>query len=191
MTQPKCPKCKDAVLARNKVRTPSGAYVVQPYACPSCAGMWLAAGEAEVAAELVEDAAPAARSPNDARSGRCPFGHGLLERARIDVDEPFYLDRCPTCRGVFFDAGEWDRLARARLLHDVDALFDPLFQKRRAAARAEAAHRGRLVAALGSDVVEGIEAVADRLRDHPGRHDAVAYLLDRLGMQPSHGGDGS
>ena len=181
--QPRCPKCKTEVLSREKTRTSSGAYVVAPYACASCRGMWLAPGEAETAVDLVEESPPAGPSPNDKRGGFCPFGHGLMERAKVDVDEGFYLERCVACRGVFFDAGEWDRLARARLLADVDALFDPVFQKKQAAARADAAHRARLVAAIGADVVEGLEAVAERLVDHPAKHDALAYLFDRLGLQ--------
>jgi Zn-finger nucleic acid-binding protein len=81
---------------------------------------------------------PPPRVLNDKKGGVCPFGHGLLAWARVELDdgvEVFYLERCSTCSGVFFDDGEWDRLAHSRMLAHLDDLWDPMFQQRLAEAR--------------------------------------------------------
>ncbi|MBA3321396.1 MAG: zf-TFIIB domain-containing protein [Pyrinomonadaceae bacterium] len=38
---------------------------------------------------------------------KCPRDHGLLTRME---HEGIYLDRCPQCKGVWFDAGEMETL---------------------------------------------------------------------------------
>jgi len=46
----------------------------------------------------------------DNRTGPCPSGHGIMIRAKVDIDEPFYLEKCTTCGGIWFDHGEWLRI---------------------------------------------------------------------------------
>lgn len=36
----------------------------------------------------------------------CPTGHGVMTVYRVKGETPIEVDVCPTCAGVFFDAGE-------------------------------------------------------------------------------------
>lgn len=60
----------------------------------------------------------------DARSGLCPEGHAILTRARVDTEEPFHIERCASCHGLWLDKGEWNRLSDMGLVGEVDGLFD-------------------------------------------------------------------
>ena len=103
-----CPKCRTATLAS---LVPYAAE--PPHRCSGCGGYWVPLAVAARLAEFMpEDAAGTTDGPApaaaDARAGLCPNGHGLLVFARIELDGHFYLDRCPTCSGVWFDRGEWE-----------------------------------------------------------------------------------
>lgn len=143
--------------------------------------MWLMPGEAELLALGVNEITTTKRAPQDKKGGFCPFEHGLLDRVRVELDdggEPFYLERCRTCSGVFFDDGEWSRLAHSRLLAHLDDLWDPLFQQRLADERSHKHWRVDLIDSLGLETVETVEKLATTLADRGMVSEAVAYLSD-------------
>lgn len=175
MTQPNCPKCERSVLKEPS----SGTKVLR---CYECGGMWLAADEArELALDgtIVDPVSmlPTKAGATDARTGFCPKGHGLMIRARVEIEEdPFYLEQCPQCMGIWFDHGEWNRLASSRMLEHLSDFWNPHWQRRRRAELSEARHRRKLADALGADVLEALDQVAARIKGHPLRNEALAYL---------------
>jgi Zn-finger nucleic acid-binding protein len=130
------------------------------------------------AAPPVEPASAAAGA--DAKVGFCPAGHGLLIRARVETQRPFHLDRCGTCAGIWFDAGEWAALASTEWMQHVDDLWDPVYRKRMREARARKQHLEELQDALGESVAQQVALLAVSLKAHPQRSLAVAFLLDEL-----------
>ena len=181
---PKCPKCRDVPLKK-----PSGR-ATPVLRCYTCHGMWVEPTEIEniVASKGLLDPdslLPQRAAAADASAGLCPDGHGILTRARVEakVGEPFYLERCAHCRGLWFDAGEWQRLAESHLLHHLEDLWDPEWQRQHRQRRAHQLNRQRLEDEIGDDVVKTLDRIADDLRDHPRESQAVAYLLDRLGQR--------
>ena len=174
-TSPHCPKCQDNLLHRAREQSPP------VYRCSNCSGMWLMPGEAELLALDLKEVTTTVRAAHDKKGGFCPFTHGLLERVRVELDdagEPFYLERCRTCSGMFFDDGEWNRFAHSRLLAHLDDLWDPLFQQRLAVERSHKHWREDLVHSLGADTVETVERLAETLADRGMVSEAVAYLRD-------------
>ena len=125
-------------------------------------------------------AAAALAGAADAKVGFCPTGHGLLIRARVDTAHPFHLDRCGTCAGIWFDAGEWAALASTEWMQHVDDLWDPVYRKRMREARSRKQHVEELEQALGPEMAQQIVRLAAILREHPRRNLAVAFLLDEL-----------
>jgi uncharacterized protein (DUF952 family)/Zn-finger nucleic acid-binding protein len=122
---------------------------------------------------------------NDKKGGVCPFGHGLLARARVELDdggEAFYLERCTTCSGVFFDDGEWARLAHSRMFAHLDEFWDPLFQQRLAEERSRERWRADLVEKLSAGTVDDMERLVATLSAVPRGHasDGLAWLTSRL-----------
>jgi Zn-finger nucleic acid-binding protein len=151
--------------------------------------MWISTEDAERLAAggeglLNPDSMLPQKTSNDALTGFCPSGHGMLIRAKVDVDDPFYLERCSRCGGIWFDGGEWEKLASTHLVVHLRDLWDPLFQRRMIRERTEKHHRDHLAAGLGEPVVAGLDQLADTLKEHPLGSAAVAYFLNRIGWNP-------
>jgi Zn-finger nucleic acid-binding protein len=178
-----CPKCKTPTLRHISLTRPVGSdpSLVAPSRCATCQGVWLP-HEAIVLelkpSDMAEGDAGAAPKGADTRPGLCPGGHGLLNRARTEGTPSFHLDRCETCRGIWFDAGEWAAVSASQWLHHLDDLWDPVHRKQ-LREQTERHHRlETLRTALGEEVFQKVVAAADALRDHPQRSVALAFLLD-------------
>lgn len=89
-----CPKCKVEELQKSEHQL--------FYLCKKCQGMWLVdAGIPDYPEISREDHRSSDNSPdNDQVTGLCPSGHGIMIRAKVDLAEPFYLEKCITCDAV-------------------------------------------------------------------------------------------
>ena len=177
-----CPKCKSPTLAPfGAVRTSVAAADVPPSRCTQCKGVWLPheAVEAHLAPPAQEAEAVAAPHA-DGLPGFCPRCRNLLARARVEADHPFHLDRCPLCRGVWFDAGEWAAVASTEWLSHLDDLWDPIWRKRVREHRAVNRHLETLEHALGPDVHRKVMAAVEALREHPNRSLGLSFLIEEL-----------
>jgi Zn-finger nucleic acid-binding protein len=175
-----CPKCKTptlAPLAEDRADMPD---VVPPSRCTHCQGVWLPHEAIEqhlVPASVdTERAAPLA----DGLAGFCPRCKGVLVRARVEGRQPFHLDRCPACAGVWFDAGEWAAVASSEWLTHLDDLWDPVWRRRVRERRAHARHLEEIERALGRETLERLRAAVAALRDHPMRSLGLSYLIEEL-----------
>ena len=187
---PHCPKCMTQLLvAVADTRVSSGAAALR---CPSCAGFWVApevatsAASAEALSKL--DAPRAGPTGEDKRTGQCPDGHGLLRRARVTWHEPYFLERCGRCGGVWFDAGEWLRAAADGLLANLSEVWSPAWRKQLSDQKSHAALEVDLRTKLGAELFDLLHVVAGRLETHPQRAVALAYLSERL-KHPEDFGD--
>lgn len=183
---PRCPKCENAQLVPSHPSDPGERAGVRALSCRQCNGMWLPRPEAErlvqhppaISEATMGQASPPALAPNaDRRTGPCPFGHGLMGRARVELDSPFYLERCLLCGGVWFDAGEWQRLATSHLLGSLLEFWTPAWRWRSQQEKARKGARERLSARLGPELFEKLQALAAALDNHPARDEALAFLL--------------
>lgn len=152
--------------------------------CTHCSGFWV---PPEVVAlpgivELLreKDARPAQTASEDKRTGQCPDGHGLLRRARVTWHDPYFLERCARCGGVWFDAGEWSRAAEDNLFTNLSEVWSPAFRKQLSEEQAHASLEVDLRAKLGGELYELLHALANRLEAHAHRGLALAYLVERL-----------
>lgn len=164
-----CPKCRNVALVPLL-----GAKVLK---CPNCKGAWLSKDQAKleaVGALLGTDSTVRPGFNPDARTGLCPNGHGILLRARVEHDEPFFLERCPDCHGVWFDKGEWAQVAQLHLMEHLEQLWDPAFRWRsKQPEEAEALQRD-----LGTSTFEALHALSLALKERSPRVQAaaMAYL---------------
>jgi Zn-finger nucleic acid-binding protein len=95
----------------------------------------------------------------------------------VDLDTAFYLERCLHCGGVWFDAGEWQRLATSHLLGSLLEFWTPAWRWRSQQERARKADLERLSARLGPELFEKLQSVAAALSQHPAREEALSFLL--------------
>ncbi len=173
----RCPKCQTESLTW----APALPDVGSPRVCTECRGLWVEQSlyrhpEAREFSEQKVEGRP--RSRRDLRAGLCPHGHGLLGRTRVGLEPRFYLDRCGRCGGIWFDCGEWDRVARARLLDSLPRLWTTSWQRRQRAAEARADHLAWARRRFGTELLAELEGLARRLEKSPVRSEALAFLRE-------------
>ena len=170
----KCPKCKTTEL--NKQGFDSPLY------CKQCGGMWL---ESEKLPEFMEASSElhneeSGNSEQDERTGLCPSGHGIMIRARIDAAEPFYLEKCARCGGIWFDRGEWQKIVSGNFARNLNELWCRSWQARQ---RRESGRQNFLESnkkLLGKGVYDEIMHLAQNLKDHPEKGRALALLQQEV-----------
>jgi Zn-finger nucleic acid-binding protein len=172
----RCPKCHTPTL--------QGLEGTRVLRCSKCRGYWvppLGFDEPDIVTRLkASDEHPAAPLEQDHRTGPCPEGHGLLRRARVTNDDPYFLERCARCGGVWLDPGEWTRLADAGLLRDVTNLWSPAWREHLSEEQNRASLEADLRHKLGDETFDLLESLADRVsRENLGAL-ALAYLRERL-----------
>ena len=152
--------------------------------CRNCSGLWvppeviLLDASVQVLSRL--DAGAARTAGEERRTGQCPDAHGLLRRARVTWHDPYFLERCARCGGVWFDAGEWSRVAADDLFADLSQIWSPAWRKRLSDQQSREALEVDLRIKLGVELFELLHLVATRLEVHPQRGVALAYLSERL-----------
>ena len=172
----RCPKCAAGTLVPL-----TGSRVLR---CLQCSGFWVppaAFSEPNVVPLLEErDLRPSQPLEQDHRTGPCPEGHGLLRRARVTNEDPYFLERCARCGGVWFDPGEWTRLAAAGLLGDVSALWSPAWREHLSEEHNRHSLEADLKQKLGAETFELLDALAHKLSEQKLGGLALAYLRERL-----------
>jgi Zn-finger nucleic acid-binding protein len=175
----KCPKCPKTTLDQ---LPDTGTYAHPPQKCSTCDGVWISLHEVpRVMESAVAETIPggdAADPAADAKSGMCPEGHGIMTRARVESDGPFSLERCSSCEGVWFDRGEWQRLAGEHLLEHLPDMWEREWRDRQRRTRSRQAHLDSAREDFGDDLYARLTDLATRLRDHPRRSEALAFLRE-------------
>ena len=116
---------------------------------------------------------PEAVEPKTAKI--CPETGTIMVHYRVGHGFPFTIDRSIT-GGVWFDAGEWEAL-RARNFHDeIHLVFTAPWQNAVMRKAADQVHRKMLATRLGDDLLEELQTLRDKLKDHPSRELAMAFL---------------
>jgi Zn-finger nucleic acid-binding protein len=172
----RCPKCGAGALSAL-----AGSRVLR---CSTCCGFWvppLAFEEPNVVATLLGlDLHPTGPLEQDHRTGPCPEGHGLLRRARVTNEDPYFLERCARCGGVWFDPGEWTRLAGAGLLTNVTDLWSPAWREHLSEEHNRHSLEADLKHKLGAETFELLDTLAHKLHGQALGALALAYLRERL-----------
>ena len=177
-----CPKCRTETLERVPLRPGSTLRSESlPFRCSQCEGLWVEQlGVPKLLDHGVHLDPPSPETEEDVeidrRIGVCPKGHGILGRTRVEVDDGFYLDRCGTCGGLWFDKGEWQRLARRELLHRIPDFWTAAWQRRQREERQREDYLEWVASEIGPDLKTKIDELVEMLRDHPHRSAAIAYL---------------
>ena len=111
-----CPKCQSQMDALEYEG-------IEVDRCRSCHGIWFDAGEShwlrhEEAASAIDTGDPAmGREHNETKSYRCPRCDGGMMR-HVDLEKThIHFEECTSCRGSFFDAGEFAALLQDRKQH--------------------------------------------------------------------------
>lgn len=106
-----CPVCKSAMIVLELDE-------VEVDYCTDCRGVWLDSGELEL---LLEDAAKAqdvlqsfAAAKTTETPRKCPICRKKMEKVHVGShgDKPQLIDRCGKSHGLWFDAGELEKILK-------------------------------------------------------------------------------
>lgn len=181
-----CPKDKQVALVAGQL-----ARQLAAHHCPDCQGVWVAGAEYETwqqqqpptenLSTLIDHALEmdAVRSSYDTRAALCPECNAYLARAKVSVKTPFYVERCPNCKGIWCDRGEWDTLQTLALHTVIDQIFSNDWQTRTREREQLAQERRATIDKLGPELAARIFELAAALETHPNGDFGVAYLMRR------------
>ncbi|HEY9884631.1 MAG TPA: zf-TFIIB domain-containing protein [Thermosynechococcaceae cyanobacterium] len=181
-----CPKDKQVSLVEGQLAAQLAAHH-----CPECEGVWIPGVEydswqvqqplAESLSALIDQALETNvdRSPFDARAALCPECNAYLARAKVSAKTPFYVERCPNCKGIWCDRGEWSTLQTLSLHTVIDQMFLGEWQTRTREREQLAQERRATIDKLGAELAAQIFELADVLKQHPNGDFGVAYLMRR------------
>lgn len=144
----------------------------------SCGGIELAVEDLVIPITQSIDYQP---SRYDNRAGLCPSCGFYLVRGRVNLSQvAFFIERCPGCKGIWLDEGEWGALEKLGLNTCIPLLFTDDWQSRVREAEAEFRERTATATKLGPEIAEKLFELAKLLEDHPNGDFGVAYLMRRF-----------
>ena len=182
-----CPLC-DRSLDPTTLTESDGAQAGLPgFECPQGHGVfvpsdvyldWQTASE-EAAPETAPRVADSDEVGDVKRAKLCPQDGRIMRRFRISADGGFWIDRCSTCGGAWFDGDEWQATVDAGLAQHLPQIFSDAWQRRVEEALTGLDHRSRLAEAAGEDDLGRVDAFREWIWSHPQRHLLLARLNDR------------
>jgi Zn-finger nucleic acid-binding protein len=185
-----CPKHRDFLLEKSAIEDQ-----LPTYSCPHCHGHWVSSHDYEnwqlengwqspSPDVVVENMDLDFESPShDKKAGLCPDCKRYLSRTKIPIKKPFFVERCPSCNGIWLDAGEWDILTQLGLESGLEKIFTNSWQTSLHEKQQAEKERDATIEKLGPDLAEKLFEIADLLEQHPEGEFGVAYLMRRFDKQ--------
>lgn len=171
----KCPKCKHRDLRKRSFP--------EPYDCPECGGIWVRKEDLSRVDDILFEAADDTISENkahDLKTGTCPEGHGIMIRAKVEDESFFYLERCSTCGGIWFDKGEWQRVAGSHFLNNLADFWLLSWQRKQRQEKNRRQYLQQNEKLLGTELFNSILALSENLKQHPKKNRALAFLQQEI-----------
>lgn len=155
------------------------------FRCESCAGNWVRGrnywqwlkGHGENLPERREP--PAGEPPaEDRRAKLCPECRTSMFRYTVGHGVGFGLDQCPACKGIWFDAAEWEALRERNLHDDIHAVFTAPWQAE--VSREERRRRLEQIylKRFGAEDYAEVQRVREWLDASARKQELLAYLID-------------
>lgn len=170
----KCPKCKTSELMKPSSNS--------PYLCQNCGGMWLLntsnSDFNSISIENIDEST--VENDFDGVTGLCPSGHGIMIRAKVEIDEPFYLEKCTSCGGIWFDKGEWHRIAENNLAENLGLIWSKSWQRKQSKEKNRESFLKTNRKILGEDIFKTIIELSEKLKQHPAKERAVSLLRHEI-----------
>jgi len=174
----RCPKCEREDLTL--LDHPPGVAT-----CRACGGMFVPPRRMQGFIEEAETLPVGeTQSDYDEKTGRCPDDGTIMTRARIELpssEKALHLERCGACKSVWFDAGEWQALAHEHLLEHLDEIWTAEWRSTQRHDREQREAEQRSREAFGDELFGKLTELAQTLRDHPRRSQALAFLREESG----------
>ena len=123
---------------------------------------------------------PHTPSALDAKTALCPECGCVMARGKVSLQEPFYLEHCLTCGGIWCDRGEWEVLEQLKLDTNIAQIFSGIWQAQVRTSHANALERQAVIDKVGIEIAQQVFDFADLLAKQPNGDFAAAYLMRRF-----------
>ena len=181
-----CPKCRSELV--NGIISD----MLLTKHCPECAGEWIPGHnyqtwrsaypfvppQRDVLAQNYH--LPYTPSPLDAKAAPCPECGPMMARGKIALKQPFYLEHCLACGGVWCDRGEWEVLEQLQLDKNIAQIFSSAWQAQVRADHLHELERQAVIDKVGVEMAQRVFDLAEILVKHPNGDFAAAYLMRRF-----------
>jgi Zn-finger nucleic acid-binding protein len=128
---------------------------------------------------------PYTPSPYDVRAAACPECGRIMARGKISLLQPFYLEHCLSCGGIWCDAGEWEVLEKLELDTNVGYVFSSTWQGQVRASHMSQLERQAVIDKVGEELAQQVFELSAILAKHPNGDFAAAYLMRRFEKERS------
>jgi Zn-finger nucleic acid-binding protein len=157
--------------------------------CPSCEGDWISGHNYQTWKSerphtpvspdvLVKNYhLPYTPSGLDARTAPCPGCGCIMARGKVSLKQPFYLEHCLACGGIWCDQGEWSVLEQLQLDTNIAQIFSGVWQAQVRANHLQELERQVVIDKIGVEMAQRVFDFADLLSQHPNGDFAAAYLM--------------
>jgi Zn-finger nucleic acid-binding protein len=181
-----CPKCRSELV--NGILSD----LLLTKHCRECAGEWIPGRNYQTWKSTRAESPP---NPNvlaqnyhlpytpshlDAKTAPCPECGSVMARGKITLKEPFYLEHCLTCGGIWCDRGEWEVLEQLKLDTNIAQIFSGVWQAQVRASHLNQLERQAVIDKVGIEIAEQVFDLANLLAKHPNGDFAAAYLMRRF-----------
>lgn len=170
-----CPKCKDIILAPKSPGSPPS--------CLKCKGIWLQLDKGEEVLkhhEILSHDSFDEKNHHDSKTGLCPEGHGIMVRAKVPAEKPYYLERCMTCGGIWFDRGELKTLIENDLPDYLAEFWTTPWRRKQQRKLGTKTYLQINEELLGTDIYQQTLALAHKVKDHPEKSRVLDLLRYEL-----------
>jgi Zn-finger nucleic acid-binding protein len=116
----------------------------------------------------------------DAKAAPCPECGRIMARGKVTLKQPFYLEHCLTCGGIWCDRGEWAVLEQLELHTNIAQIFSSAWQAQVRASHMNELERQAVIDKVGVEMAQRVFDLADLLAKHPDGDFAAAYLMRRF-----------
>ena len=108
----------------------------------------------------------------------CPQDGRIMGRYKVGGEASFWLDRCGTCSGVWFDGDEWNATVQAGLLGQLPTIVSDAWQRDSESAQAAQMRTARLRDQIRGEDLDRVDAFHAWVWEHPERHIILARLSE-------------
>lgn len=119
----------------------------------------------------------------DAKTAPCPACGCIMARGKVTLKQPFYLEHCLTCGGIWCDRGEWTVLEQLKLDTNIAQIFSGVWQAQVRANHLNELERQAVIDKVGVEMAQRVFDFADLLSQHPNGDFAAAYLMRKCNLK--------
>lgn len=182
-----CPICDAAFERADLLPSDDAGDGLRGFRCPRGHGLFLPSDRyhdwrdgRDLDGAPTPDAAPADDVGDVKKAKLCPQDGRIMGRYRAGAGADFWIDRCASCGGVWFDGSEWDATVAAGLHRVLPRIFTDDWQLAAEDALAAGDRRARLLRTVGEEDLNRADAFRDWVWAHAERH----LLLARVNEPP-------